>query len=145
MLWSVGYVFTWLSKWIICDLLTDADVFKSAIEQIKYRSVGSTKQDVGYLLVLIKHISFSSILTITVVMILDTLFQKKKIIVSSDKKAIIENKPIVLFTCLIPVMCCIVTFNHFMNHTMFSYRNIILIVTFILLLFFKKRTQSSTK
>ena len=105
--WAIGYAFTWISKWVIADTFTDANVIKSALEQIKYRSIGLPRTEVEYIQVLIKHLCFSFAFCVIMVLILDTLLQKK-IILFGNNKPYNENKTVVLFVCIVPILWCFV-------------------------------------
>ncbi len=144
VVWAIGYLLTWISKWIICDLFTDAEVIKLAIEQVKYRSVGAPRTEIEYILLFVKHLSFTSVLSIVLVFILDILL-KKKVIIISKGKTFCDNKPIVLFVCLVPIFWCFVTFNHFINHSMLSYKNFMFIFVLVFLLFFEGMAEREHK
>jgi len=143
VLWAIAYVLTWISKWIIVDLFTDANVIGSALEQIKYRSIGVPRTEIEYIQVLIKHLCFSFAFCIVMILIIDILI-KNKIILARNNKTFLENKMIILFVCIIPILWCFVSFNHFINHSMLSYKNFMLILAYLLLIFFEKMPIENT-
>lgn len=41
IIWFIGYIFTWMSKWVIYDILYKEGLIKSAIMQVFYRTTSA--------------------------------------------------------------------------------------------------------
>ncbi len=115
VLWSVGYIVTWVSKWVVYEVFMDDSIFNIVLQQIKYRSATMPHDFVGAFNLTILH--FSAALFI---FILATFVINKK---AYSTKNLLNNKETIAFICLIPIMWDIVTFNHFVNHSYFTYRD----------------------
>ena len=86
-----------------------------------------------------QHLCLSSIAMIIFVLLYD--FIKHKTNHKSFDYIAESNRIIILFICIIPVLWSVITFNHFYNHIIYTYRNIMLLYTYILLLFFTKEKR----
>ena len=143
ILWSLGFAFTWASKWAVCDLVLDTSIIKNALNQILFRSIGAPRQTLNNLMYLIKHLSLAFSVTIIFVFIYDYIIHKKskikKTLSTSHHSYITQNnKMVILFICLVPIAWSLVTFNHFYNHVIFTYRDLMMLYLFVLLSFFEK-------
>ncbi|EOV5840166.1 TPA: hypothetical protein ACGSH4_004395 [Escherichia coli] len=47
MMWAAGYSITWISKWIIGSVMLDENVFKSAVHQIFFRTMGNSQYPIN--------------------------------------------------------------------------------------------------
>ena len=139
-----GFGLTWLSKWIICDVILGTSIVKNAIHQILYRSAGTPRNEINYVLVLLQHISFILVVSIISILVYDFVLSRKKENKNKSKNkdkmqfVSLDNKPILTFICLIPMLWFFVIFNHSYNHIIFTYRNFMTIIILFLLRFFDK-------
>ena len=45
--WGVGYVFIWVSKWVLCDLLTGSNIVRDGLNQVMVRTVTNAYEETG--------------------------------------------------------------------------------------------------
>lgn len=138
VIWSIGYAITWISKWIFCDLVLNTSIIQNAIEQIKYRSVGAPRQDMDNILFFMQHFILASIVTIVFVLFYDFLKQFHRTKKAKNYIIFANNQLIILFICLIPIFWSLITFNHFYNHIIYTFRNFTTVFIYIFLIFFEK-------
>jgi len=136
--WGLGFAITWISKWIICDLVLHTDIISTSIEQVIYRTVGAPRDISTSLLYLANKLGNYTILLILFVLFYDT-FMKHFCKNKKSNYLHIDNLSQILLICLIPVAWCLVTSNHVLNHIFFTFRNFVMIYMFILFLFFRKQ------
>ncbi|MBQ8299096.1 MAG: hypothetical protein IJX99_04410 [Clostridia bacterium] len=128
VLWGCGYAFTWIFKWIVCELLIGKGSFIAAVKQVLYRSAQSNPETtitLGDTLIrsLIKvfiHISF-------ILLVIGILISKRKVEISLMK--IKENKWILCLIgalSLLPLMWYLVLGNHTILHYFFVYRHMMI-------------------
>jgi len=142
ILWGIGYSLTWLSKWIIYDTILNGSLISSVLEQIKFRSISF---DSSFLTTsayyIFKNISYISTITIVFILINDTINKHFKNKISFKYLEI--NKSSIVFVCCIPLFWSLITINHFSEHTFFAYRNLVLMLTLILMFYFKSQSSKS--
>ena len=133
IMWSIGYAFTWISKWVICNLLIDSQTLKSAIEQINYRSVGEIANH-SRIILMLEHCFVLIDWHIIIAFILEFIYRKKH---KRNNVAPfnINNKLVLAFVCTIPIFWSIITKNHFYYHIYFTYKNLIGLSILFFLLF----------
>lgn len=151
--WGLGYVGTWIAKWIIVDLVYGKHIIKSAIDQILYRSVSSeaTKK---YTLIdafsknfNIVKIPFVLSLFLTFVLVLIKIIRADE----SYKFVFKKEKVIPYFVItLIPIAWYTVLANHSYLHIIFTYRNFFaitvgLLITCYNLTNFEKKSEEENK
>lgn len=136
--WGLGFAITWISKWIICDLTLHTSIISASIEQVFYRTVGAPRDISTSLLYLTNKLGNYTILLILFVLFYDS-FKKHFCKNKKTNYLHIDNLSQVLLICLIPVAWCLVTSNHVLNHIFFTFRNLVTLYMFILLLFFRKQ------
>mgnify|MGYP003304391137 CR=1 FL=1 len=131
--WVLGYALTWMSKWVITDVILNRNVIKNGIEQVLFRSiVNSSDKNVNiknFLERIILFFSLDYIIILIGVITLIIIFNIKKI-KDVSKKSI--NKKVSIITyfigILIPVVWYIVLSQHSIIHLFFTYRNLIIFV-----------------
>jgi len=124
--WSIGYALTWISKWLICDMIYHDHLTRRAFYQIIYRTHAN----------LCKHLpKFNSIHSVLynnfsnlITPIILTLVIFLILIISGYYHAKISCKLdqfIILILCaLLPIAWLIFTKNHACGHAFFTYRNL---------------------
>ena len=137
VLWSIGYVATWVSKWAIYELLMDDSIFEVVIKQIKYRSVAQPHNFIKAFNLIILHFTIASFICV-----FTTFFINKK---ATSIKNSLNNKLNIAFICLITILWDFVTLNHFVNHSYFTHRDLITVFIGFWLFYFdfmnKKRLK----
>lgn len=129
ILWGIGYAGTWLAKWILVDLIYDRSLLSTALGQVAYRSTGL---DYSGILVILANLGYEminiyiSVLITILFVIIDCVITKKK-----NKEEKIEEKqslvPYILIGVM-PIVWYLVLKNHSINHSFFTYRNLILTI-----------------
>lgn len=130
--WGLGYALTWMSKWVITQVMLGRPVISQAIEQAKFRiNLGTNK--LGYSDVVIKNIRFLSenvvlaILSLLIIYIVGNLILKNKKDINFKQNW--KNAVPYIITAIFPFMWYLVLQEHSYIHSFFTYR--ILIVTVI--------------
>lgn len=151
-LYGLGYILTWITKWVLMDLLYDRKLVITAIKQVLYRSLENT-ENYDIITTIGRNIfadQYYIIITIIINIIFNSLKytlskQKYKLVENVSAKEIINNIGIEMICAFIPFVIYIVLRNHSFNHAFFTYRNLIitnLAINFAIIklydLFFKK-------
>ncbi len=137
LIWIIGYGITWLSKWIIYDVIYNEGLIKSAISQVRYRSesyneykTATIQQIVGILLINnLEYIFFMFDFAIIVLLMMARKYQVKMKKVSDYFQ---ENVPIFLIS-LIPFVWYFALGNHTIMHLRFIYRHMLIFLIGILI------------
>jgi hypothetical protein len=128
--WFIGYALTWISKWVIYDLIYKDNLILSAIQQVLYRSQRSNpKTKITIFNTIISFIINYTILIFMVLFIINScrmvLTEKYNILVKKIKlKEILGNILIVIM----PIVWYLVLANHTVFHTYFVYRHMIIFI-----------------
>ncbi len=135
--WGIGYVITWVSKWIIVDIIYNRNIVQISIEQFLYRSTGTS---IGYINVLMKNYSYIKgyILIASTISLIYIIRNAKNYM---DKVDIVRIIPYITVTFM-PIVWYFVLKQHSYQHVFFTYRNTILLIIGISLIvknIFKKR------
>jgi len=128
-IWGFGYAAMWLSKWVICDLVTGTNTVADAINQVFVRtatdaygesglSSGNAVEVIGYNLEVFSDPLSLSIIIGSVLGFIIFLFVKKIRFVPDDKTLV----PMMLIA-LIPFVWYAVLSNHSAVHFWMTYRN----------------------
>lgn len=131
-LWGIGYGLTWLTKWILVDLIYNKNMIKTAVAQVMYRSVGTQKISALYVIkqnynYIASNFIISIIITFTCINI-GTILNGSNIIKSVDLKAIlIRIIPYLIIMCM-PFAWYFILKNHSYYHAFFTYRNLAILV-----------------
>lgn len=119
LLWAIGYVFTWGSKWIIATAFTDINVIRDALDATTYRMQSDADQVKPFTRLnaillngsMLKWVYINELLCVLTVFIL-FFFHKKGI----------KNALIFLIIGMIPYLWFFVVANHSFLHWWFVYR-----------------------
>lgn len=129
--WGIGYFLTYILKWIIVDLLYNKNVINTALMQFKYRSIGL--QNIDFLTVLelnfryCKKIIFLELI-ITVIYLIKNANKYEK------RLNIVKILPYATIT-IIPIIWYFMLKQHSCQHSFFTYRNTILFIVALPLVF----------
>lgn len=130
ILWFLGYLLTWVSKWIITDVLLHRNIILNAKNQILYRVDGIAEVDLT-LKILFQEILYNYIGKKELIFFVITIWILFMITVKNVRKSKNENKMLILFssivTCFVPIVWYIVLMQHSYVHRFFTYRNTFLI------------------
>lgn len=135
ILWGLGYVSTWVSKWLIYDIFYNKDLLSSAISQVLYRSGYndlSVYSSLGNILDLLINISLIFIRLYLLgfgfcllFLSIDNKIHFKILHFSSYLK---EIAPILIVTIL-PFIWYVALANHTTIHSYFVHRNMLIFLT----------------
>lgn len=137
IIWLIGYSITWLSKWIIYDVIYKEGLIKSAIHQVIYRTKNSnsntdvTIQDV--LVTLIgKNLRYAIEALNVEILVIFVMIKRYKIKLKPASEYIKENIPIIIISAM-PLVWYIVLTNHTVLHLRFTYRHMLIFLIGILI------------
>lgn len=129
--WAVGYIFTWLGKWVLLDFFYNKNIFEVVINQIIYRSSNiSYGEKISYLEIVYNNYRWIvgsisvGLLVVYIMEILKFLYNKNKIINFNINKSLI---PFFIIT-MMPFIWYGIIKNHSYNHSFFTYRNLLLTI-----------------
>lgn len=140
--WACGYALTWVSKWILYDVLFNKNLIISAVSQVLYRSSSSNALitysifDVLKLFICNSFIYFMIFVWAIIVFIFLLSLKYKACFKASYLDYFKEVAPIMLISIL-PFLWYIVLTNHTVLHTHFVYRHMLVFLTGLLLCFKK--------
>lgn len=130
-LWLGGYLFTWMSKWLIASIVLKRNVMTNVMESVSQRTVGKVqetpllKQLINALIYNIRglfpfHLTKNT--TGTVILFLAVLFVLFAVWFLYRKKKLEEVSKIFLIIACIPYLRYLVMSNHSYAHYWFTYR-----------------------
>ena len=130
IIWFIGYIFTWMSKWVIYDILYQEGLIKSAIIQVFYRTERYNPNSALQILEELKMFLLNNtqyILILAIVMISAGLISINKVNIKIKKLSqyIKENLPFLIIS-LMPLVWYIVLANHTILHSRFVYRHMLI-------------------
>lgn len=138
-IWLIGYGMTWLSKWIMYDIIYNEDVMKSAISQMLYRTSREnriTPITIGMFLRTFITINVKYAIIIFCIIVFVSLVIPKKIKIRIEKWKIYLNKTIPIFIIsLMPIIWYIILSNHTVLHVGFVYRHMIIFLIGVVICF----------
>lgn len=116
ILWVLGYFLTWMTKWVLMDLIYNRSLIETAISQILYRSVGGR---ISPLLAICLNLLSMALPIIIVIIIMMYLYFRYYKNVSKDTR---KKSRIFGIIGIMPIVWYIVLPNHSANHFFFAYR-----------------------
>lgn len=129
IIWFVGYGITWLSKWILFDIIYNENLINSALHQILYRSTGNYNNTFYDLILTLLsfiyyNLKYCFFIYFLILVILIVLLHKRKININilSFREFIRKNIPIIVISIL-PLIWCTLLASHTTKHVYFIYRN----------------------
>lgn len=137
LIWVVGYGVTWLSKWIIYDIIYKEGLIKSAINQVVYRSESYNKyksitiqEMIG--IFLFNNLEYVSALFDIGIIVLFIMRNKYNLRLKMFSEYLKENIPIFIIS-LMPLVWYTVLANHTVMHYRFVYRHMLIFLIAILI------------
>lgn len=137
VIWFIGYIFTWVSKWIIYDILYQEGLIKSAITQVFYRTERYNPNS-GLELVeelkifLLNNIQYILILAIIMVIARLVTIHKIQIKLKNRSEYIKESLPFFMIA-MMPLVWYVILANHTLLHPRFVYRHMLIFLCGILI------------
>ena len=119
----MGYVVTWISKWIIVDIICDRNVFEISIEQFLYRSTGNNVKFIDTFFTNYYYIRGFIIVASTISLIYIIKNAKN----FTNKVEFVRTIPYITVT-IMPIAWYFILKQHSFQHFFFTYRNTILLV-----------------
>lgn len=130
VIWFIGYAATWISKWIIYDIIYKEGLLKSAIMQVMYRSESYNKYKILTIQEMIRELIFDNIGYIVLIFnifICGCFIYAKKYKLKLRKKSDYFDKSIpILLISLMPLVWYRVLANHTLMHYRFIYRHMLI-------------------
>lgn len=155
IVWGIGYGLTWLTKWLLVDVLFDKNMVSVAINQVFYRSTAKTSmttynvfavinENLEYIIVPFFISVFCTFFAIN----LKTLFNKYSLVKPNVDQLLTKILPYMIIL-IVPFFWYALLQNHSYYHAFFTYRNLIItnvcfniIITEIFLSFFKEEKNN---
>lgn len=141
IIWGCGYAFTWITKWLIYDVLYHKNLIASAFSQVLYRSAPTNILIDGNIFDILTIFIFNNaqlfiLFILLVAIILFTFYTKYRpcIKITSFCNYIKEMTPILLISIL-PIIWYLTLKNHSLLHTHFVYRHMLIFLTGNLIFF----------
>ena len=149
VVWGIGYVFMWASKWIIALIFTGKNTVSDAVSTISARTSSATDggRIAGYIKVLKNNISpFANrafaLLTLLIIAIVTVLIIKNGL--KKHFEGFAHRIPVILIG-LIPFVWWFVAANHSYEHAAFTCRNFAIFVFAIVFAFIKDAALTDKK
>ncbi len=144
-MWGLGFGITWVSKWVITDILYDTNTIKNGIMQVIYRAGENTYEygNVNAIKSLVTNLVYILIPIFIqyLILIFDNMFKFRKPLKTNKKEIIIY-----VLILLIPFITCILFKNHsYLHARSFVHRNFIILVFNIFVLYYKKFIDNGKK
>ncbi|MCI6242093.1 MAG: hypothetical protein MR646_02120 [Agathobacter sp.] len=130
-LWLGGYLFTWMSKWLIASIVLKRNVMTNVMESVSQRTVGKVqetpllKQLINALIYNIRGLfpfNLTQNTTGTVILFLAVLFVLFAVWFLYRKKKLEEVSKVFFIIALIPYLRYLVMSNHSYAHYWFTFR-----------------------
>ena len=137
VIWFIGYILTWISKWVIYDILYHEGLIKSAITQVFYRTERYNPNSGLELLeelkiFLLNNIQYILIFAIIMVIVRLITIRKMQIRLQNRSEYIKESLPFLIIS-MMPLIWYVVLANHTLLHPRFVYRHMLIFLCGILI------------
>ena len=123
IVWGLGYFITWMTKWVLMDIIYHRSLIKTAIGQIFYRSIGGS---ISPILAICLNLLSMAIPIMIIMIIMIYLFIKYNKNITKETR---RKSRIFLVIGALPILWYIVLPNHSANHFFFAYR--LLLITML--------------
>ena len=138
IVWGIGYAITWLTKWIVYDVIYNQGLLKSAINQVMYRTQKSnvrTDKNVWQILTGFMINTLFNFLVIIIILYSLSLigFNKYKIKINRISNVFKRTGLPILIIAIMPFVWYIVLANHTVLHGIFVYRHMLVFLIGVLL------------
>lgn len=139
LVWIVGYGATWLSKWIIYDMICKEGLIQAAMNQVFYRSYGNVRNfeitiNERMLTFIVYNFEYATMLFgIRVLFILIAYLRGKIYIELKKLKTYLNENILILIISLMPLAWYMVLQNHTIIHYRWVYRHMLIFLIGILI------------
>ena len=114
--WVLGYFLTWMTKWVLMDLIYHRNLIKTALEQVLYRSVGG---GVSPILAICLNLLSMALPIMISICLMWYMFVKYNAGINKESR---KKARIFILISSLPILWYIVLPNHSANHFFFAYR-----------------------
>ena len=114
--WVLGYFLTWMTKWVLMDLIYHRNLIKTALEQVLYRSVGG---GVSPILAICLNLLSMALPIMISICLMWYMFVKYNAGINKESR---KKARIFILISILPILWYIVLPNHSANHFFFAYR-----------------------
>lgn len=147
--WAIGYGLTWLSKWVLVDIIYGRHLLETALIQVLFRTQGTGQISLGLSISYNFKFIVIPFLVSTLITILSIIWSvDKRIPYLSFKEGVVNALPY-LIIAIVPYIWYIILKDHSYKHAFFTYRNQILTLICIPILYRKfldiSKTESKEK
>lgn len=120
LIWGVGYILAWISKWLITDIVFDKKTLDIAAKQVLYRSKGAGENFSKTIFLNCNATVSFSLIIIIIFLIKEIINIGRKILICKIK---IKNAIPFLIFLIMPLIWYLITNSHSYQHWYFTYRN----------------------
>lgn len=121
IIWLLGYALTWITKWIIYDLMFDGEIINICLQQITHRTQRTSELVTKSFFETMKRVFGLNLVYIFCLAFFEVFFKIKL----NSKKELIESIPYFIIA-LMPIVWYVVLANHTIIHIHFTYRHMII-------------------
>lgn len=126
--WLLGYITTWVSKWLVSTIILQENTFKSAINQIFLRTQGTNEEVLEFPIILSRVLktmfpNYVLMLLVILFLIWIVLWIKYR----KPMRTFIDNGVLLLMS-LVPFVWTFILQNHNQHHYYFTYRHFIILL-----------------
>ena len=114
--WILGYALTWITKWVLMDVIYHRHLIQTALGQVLYRSVGKSLSPL--LAICINLLSMALPIMIAIIIIVYLYLRYHENINSVTRK----KARAFLIISVLPIVWYMILANHSVNHFFFVYR-----------------------
>lgn len=126
--WLLGYITTWVSKWLVSTIILQENTFKSAINQIFLRTQGTNEEVLEFPIILSRVLktmfpNYVLMLLVILFLIWIVLWIKYR----KPMRTFLDNGVLLLMS-LVPFVWTFILQNHNQHHYYFTYRHFIILL-----------------
>lgn len=126
--WLFGYVFTWISKWLVSTIILQENTFKSAINQIFLRTQGSDEEVLEFSAILRRVLTtMFPKYVLAMILVLFIIWLILWVKYHKPMRVFIDNSVLLLMS-LVPFVWTFILQNHNQHHYYFTYRHFIILL-----------------
>lgn len=134
--WVSGFIITWISKWILADIICGTETIITAINKISFYSTSNSEVNASIMQAICKNLSF--IIEAIIIAFLLVLFTiEYKMLDKKNRKNYIRKILPYLLISLIPFTWYVFTKNHSFIHARYTYKNLVATIFCFLIIIFQ--------
>lgn len=116
MSWVLGYFLTWMTKWVLMDLIYHRDLIRTALGQVLYRSIGG---GISPILAICLNLLSMALPIIIAICLMWYMFTKYNAGINKETR---KKARIFMVISVLPILWYVILPNHSANHFFFAYR-----------------------